>query len=411
ADQAVADPPRSEIGFEAGANRMRTEPPPLATWMLEHCTPADRDEALAGDLLEGFRSGRSGAWYWRQALTACAVSWCENLRLRSPLLVFALLWSMLAPAWREFTEGIQNAPIFDKIWPLFGAVWIIPAFALWLALNSTFLGIGIVTFILSQTNFKQILRSKSLRRSFPMALFIFVPVYAATFVLVNLYWYSYFAHAKLAATPLGQAADLSILANVTRIPYFIALLCALWNAIPRPFRTSDRVLLDSSPIASSTKSDSRAFVSRLDPYTVKRFFALMVIAGLINAMIAAFLLCRLPESNAPTLTSVFARAIEYVAVGALTGVVGAWVYWKSPSSPFRAHPPIPFPLFALVCAAGWVWVPSMMILSEQISPGTAAVAVVGAILLATGLRKATAFVFAPAQTAPFKTQQAELFAA
>src|ERR1019366_10625470 len=268
ADQAVADPPRSEIGFEAGANRMRTEPPPLATWMLEHCAPADRDEALAGDLLEGFRSGRSGAWYWRQALTACAVSWCENLRLRSPLLVFALLWSMLAPAWREFTEGIQNAPIFDKIWPLFGAVWIIPAFALWLALNSTFLGIGIVTFILSQTNFKQILRSKSLRRSFPMALFIFVPVYAATFVLVNLYWYSYFAHAKLSATPLGQAADLSILANVTRIPYFIALLCALWNAIPRPFRTSDRVLLDSSPIASSTQSASRAFVSRLAPYPV-----------------------------------------------------------------------------------------------------------------------------------------------
>jgi len=91
----------------------RTEPPTLATWMLEHCVPADHADALAGDLLEDFRTGRSDGWYWRQTLSACAVSWAEGLRARMPLVLFALLWSMLAPAWNAFVDGLDNAFVFD----------------------------------------------------------------------------------------------------------------------------------------------------------------------------------------------------------------------------------------------------------------------------------------------------------
>ncbi len=40
-----------------------TEPPPIATWLLEHV--GLRNQSLAGDLLEEYRTGRSGAWYWR----------------------------------------------------------------------------------------------------------------------------------------------------------------------------------------------------------------------------------------------------------------------------------------------------------------------------------------------------------
>ena len=75
-------------------------------------------------------------------------------------------------------------------------------------------------------------------------------------------------------------------------------------------------------------------------------------------------------------------------------MTGAWVYWKSPSSPFREQAPVPFPLFALVCASGWVWVPSMMLFFEQISPATAVVALIGATMLAIGLREVTYLVFA-----------------
>ena len=78
---------------------MRREPPQLATWTLEHLTTRHLDDALAGDLLEVFRMGRSNGWYWRQVLATCVLSWVASLRARVPLLVFALMWSMAAPAW------------------------------------------------------------------------------------------------------------------------------------------------------------------------------------------------------------------------------------------------------------------------------------------------------------------------
>jgi len=44
-------------------------PPLLATWMLR-LVIGPHSESLEGDLLEGWRSGRSRAWYWRQVLVA-----------------------------------------------------------------------------------------------------------------------------------------------------------------------------------------------------------------------------------------------------------------------------------------------------------------------------------------------------
>ena len=48
----------------------RQHPPVLATWLLERfCT----DVALAGDLVEQYRDGRSVVWYWKQAIAAVSV--------------------------------------------------------------------------------------------------------------------------------------------------------------------------------------------------------------------------------------------------------------------------------------------------------------------------------------------------
>ena len=389
----------------------RSEPPPIATWMLEHCTAGDFDEALAGDLCESYSSGLSDGWYWRQVFAACAVSWSESLRARMPLFVFAVIWSMMAPAWKVFTDGIESAPIFDRIWPHFGPVWVFPAVAGWLLLNSIFLWTGIFVFILFTGNFREVIRGKMLRRPFLLASLIFLPIYGATFLWGNLYWYSFFPNARLATTPLGQIADLRMLADVMRMPYFIALLCALWSGIPRTIHRTQLLLVDSPPIESSTESDVLKFVSTLDSYTVKRFFGLMVGAGVINAMLAGILLCRLPELYSPTFATLFIRAILHVVIGVLAGVGGSWLYWKNPSSLFREHAPIPFPLFALVCASGWIWVPSMAIFSEQLSPATAIVAAIGAVFLAVGLRYATYSVFASAilDSFSYESEDAELF--
>jgi len=387
------------------------EPPSVAAWMLEHCTAGDFDEALAGDLCEGYSSGLSDRWYWRQVLAACAVSWSASLRAHMPAFVFALLWSMMAPAWKVFTDPLESAPIFDRILPWFGPVWVFPALAGWLLLNSIFLWTGILVFVLFSSNFSGLMRRDTLRRSFLRASLIFLPTYAAAFLFGNLYWYSFFPNATLAATPLAQIADLRMLADAIRIPYFIALLGALCTALPRSLHSTQPLLAGSPPIESSTQSGALTLLSVLSPYTVKRFFAFMVGAGLINAMLAGILLCRLLPLPAPTLSTLFTRSILYVVVGILAGVAGSWLYWKNPSSLFRHHAPIPFPLFALVCASGWIWVPSLAIFSDQLSPAAAIVSAIGALFLAAGLRHATLSVFAPAvpDSANSKSQNADLF--
>jgi hypothetical protein len=65
-----------------------TEPPSLATWLLEHWTPGNRNEALAGDLQEEFRSGRSAGWYWRQVVAAIVIGYTREIFNRRVLLVF-----------------------------------------------------------------------------------------------------------------------------------------------------------------------------------------------------------------------------------------------------------------------------------------------------------------------------------
>jgi hypothetical protein len=369
----------------------RRDPPPLAAWMLEHCVPSGRAAALADDLLKSFRSCGSDSWYWRKVLSACAVSWAESFRARLPLLLFALLWSMAAPAWKIFVDGIDVVSRSDRILRHLGPFWIFPALAGWVVLHSIFLWAGILVYFIAHASLGKDPRSGKLRRALLLAPLVFTPLYGATFLWANLYWYSFFANTKLATTPLGQFADFQTLANVMRLPFFIALLWSLWSLIPQSRHTPQTALVASPPTRSSTHS-----ASPLAPNTLRPFLILMVGAGLVNAMIAAFILCRLPASHAPTLEAVLTRAILYVALGAVAGIFGTYLYWVSPANPFRTDPPLPFPLFALVCAAGWVWVPAMAIFSDQFSGATALVAGIGAFFLAVGLRHSTFFLLAPA---------------
>lgn len=50
-----------------------SQPPTLATKLLERLAPGPHGDALAGDLIEQYREGRSRAWYWRQALLGIVI--------------------------------------------------------------------------------------------------------------------------------------------------------------------------------------------------------------------------------------------------------------------------------------------------------------------------------------------------
>ena len=384
----------------------RREPPPLATWMLRHMTAGDRDEALDGDLLEVFRLGRSDAWYWRQVTAACVESWCSNVSARGPALVFALLWSMLAPVWYATVEAIEASHDLGKLEQILGPLWI-PVFLIgWVALHAAFLWAGLLVYQLAHRILGKPLRREDVRRAFWTATLILPPVYGATYVMANLYWYSLpgLAGAKLAASSWGQISDLGTLANLIRCPYFVAMVIALWGTV-HPIRHAAE-----SPFAEWDSAESDSVLPMPDSSTVQRFLAFMVAAGLVNSMIAALFLCRLPDSRSVDFGSLVENALMFVAIGTLGGIVGSWLYWKSPASPFREGSPVPFSLFALSCAVGWVWVPAMMLFAEQVSATTAFVAMVGAFLLAKGLRSATYSAFAPAPPAIPQWEDGDLFA-
>jgi len=379
----------------------RIEPPKLAAWMLEYLVPAaERDEALAGDLEEHYRAGRSDAWYWRQAAAAVATGWGQYLNRRRAILVFALLWSTLAPAWYSISNDIESSHDFGKAWEIFGPFMLVG----WTALHAAFLWAGLMVYQLVNTFVGRPIPRKAIRRAFWIVPLVLPPVYGIIFVLSALYWNSIsgLEHAKLAASSWGQIADFGILADLIRIPYFLTLTAALWGTAGT-FRRS-------SPSADFTQNSGASLANPV-PGHLDRFFAFVVAAGVINALLSGFLLCRLPASNVPSLSSLLLRAAIYVAIGAAAGTAGAWIYWNNPASPFRDSAPIDFRLFALACAGGWIWTPAFILLYEQVTAAVAFVAVIGAFALAAGLRTVPlGFQPAPASGYRQNSQPDDLFA-
>lgn len=386
----------------------RTEPPPLATWILEHGIPGDNDEALAGDLLEEFRFGRSDGWFWCQVLAAWFVGWSKYLSMRRSLVIFAALWCTLAPAWAVIVDNVDR---FDPNVTM-GAFF--RMFCFWVALNAAFLWTGMVLFVFVHSCIASRFSVGKLWRAFVVAPLIFLPVYFSTFVMMNLFAYPGFVNYQDVRTPLGEIADWKMRADALRIPYFLTILWTMWGATPLMSSlslTSIRLRAAKPPAQAGIPAANALPKPGLVTYRAKRFLVFIVGTGLLNGLIAGFLLCRLPGSHTPTLSSIVGRAIIYVAVGALAGIAGIYLYWNSPSSPFRAAPPLPFSLLALASAAGWIWVPSMVIFSEQLSAATALVGAIGGFMLTAALRHATSFLFAPAPCTPAQseTEERELF--
>lgn len=379
----------------------RREPPPLPSWALEHLTSRDRDDALCGDLLEAYHAGRSDTWYWRQVLAACVLSWSQSLSARGPALVFALGWSWLAPAWKTAIDHVADPMNFSWAWRMLGPFWLLFALAGWTALHAAFLWAGLLVYQWAHALAGQPLARKDLRRAFWIATIALPIISAVTLMLAAIYHFSSPgpAHAKLASTALGQIIDPGILPDLIRIPYFLAFLGALWPTIPRR-RHGLRGLTTGAPgQAASSDSDTIEIEEEQRPADAFRFMSIMVGAGLVNALIAVLLVCRLlPDVTEPSLRPVLLRAILYVIVAAAGGVIGSYVYWQNPWATKQQQTPIPFPLLALVCASGWVWIPSLLIFGASLSAGVAIVAMIGTYTLVAGLRHAAYSSGAPLQT-------------
>jgi hypothetical protein len=65
-------------------------PPTLALWLLEHAWVGAYREALIGDLIEHYQTGRSRWWFWRQVGYALVIASIPST-LQKLLAVFGLV--------------------------------------------------------------------------------------------------------------------------------------------------------------------------------------------------------------------------------------------------------------------------------------------------------------------------------
>jgi hypothetical protein len=122
-----------------------TEPPTTATWLLEHLSSGRSNDSLQGDLMEEYRSGRSGAWYWRQVLMTIAVTFWKEISAHKLLAVRAVatgwaVWYVYGLFVRPWLNGLllpfaQELPLAFKFGATSGFAWWVIWLSVWAAIG------------------------------------------------------------------------------------------------------------------------------------------------------------------------------------------------------------------------------------------------------------------------------------
>lgn len=207
----------------------QTDPPRAAAWTLQHLA-GECNDALAGDLLEEFRSGRSAAWYWRQAIAAVLIGWGkESLRHLSSF-AFAAVWAVFAPLWVwEWMIHVYYSP--DLAGPIWSFPWpwsTICDLALQCLLDLAFVWTGLLLFFLVTTEIPGHLKLPQLWRGILRSAFAYVALRLATLLALLLPSSSHPVDWRT-IQPLSTIADFTVGSCLERLPFFVAILFAIWG--------------------------------------------------------------------------------------------------------------------------------------------------------------------------------------
>lgn len=196
------------------------DPPKLATWLLEQFSPVLKNAALAGDLMEAFKQGRSSGWYWRQVFSAIVVALLSLLRRQWGSLAYATACSGLTTAgWLfMFPHGSRSSAL-PSVFALFAKGFRIPwpwSLVYQTAFRTAFEAVIVGSALGAYLAFARILKAQNFLR----ALIVVVVVLAggnvaATFLSVPL-------------SGIGRIIDWMLIST----PTIIALLIGLWKANP-----------------------------------------------------------------------------------------------------------------------------------------------------------------------------------
>ena len=257
----------------------RTEPPSIATWMLRHLTLGNLNDALAGDLLEEFRSGRSCRWYWRQVFQAISIACFREVFGQLDVLFFAALWSMLTPAWLLTIANIEqhyhlNERCWQLVWPWSTACDL----GMLLAANLLFIWAGIVLYLIPHLWIGGNLKFQRLSRGLFASIPVVIALWGALIVLPKFFLdgqlVDQHAVAPVSAlsvnhpapiaiqqvspqeqwdvrygervidpytNPRNAIADLRMATMIVRLPFFLSVLCTLWGVTSRLGNRSNRI--------------------------------------------------------------------------------------------------------------------------------------------------------------------------
>jgi len=361
----------------------RTAAPALATWMVEHLVPRSRCDGLAGDLLEEMAGGRSSRWYWRQAAGAVAAGWLGVLRDQRPVLLLALLWSSLGPAWLACFNALEGGvPASKPDWRMDSSWGALSTFSTWILLNLLFIWTPVLLCLIPGTWISRCFSRSRFPLAFLLSGFLYFAGYFTTYVLMIVYAFPGPSVSWQRFTPLAELTNGSPWALALRVPYLLAVLCALWTTQPvrTGKRSGTRVLQLEAATVKAPDGEWRGFS--------RQGLGGLVLAGLSSSFLLCLFLCRMPQLHGVLSAALLVKAVLYVAAAALAGAAGTALYWNSSSCAFLANPPVSFDWFAFHSAACWVWVPAAFLLAMNHSRLTPLAVGAGATVLGLRLREA-----------------------
>src|SRR5258708_11321399 len=113
------------------------------------------------------------------------------------------------------------------------------------------------------------------------------------------------------------------------------------------------------------------------------YVAAVGVAGSLGTFLVELSLCQWPAPHHLSPTAAFFTAATYVSIAVLSGAAIHRFLWF----PSRMAPSVSLSLFTIASAMGWIWIPSVVLLSRQRSIAALLVAALAAVMMASGLRK------------------------
>ncbi len=114
-----------------------------------------------------------------------------------------------------------------------------------------------------------------------------------------------------------------------------------------------------------------------------RYVSAVLVAAALGTLLVELWLCEWPAPHPLSPTAAFSKAAAYVSMAVLSGAAINRLLWFPP----RMAPSVSLSQFTIASATGWIWIPSVVLLSRQRSIAAVLLAALAAVTMASGLHK------------------------